>query len=138
MREKLKKARLEKGMTLDELAKGAGTTFQQINKLEKGERKLSLEWIERIAPALGISPAALLPDDWDIGASEPEPLDIPTLSTILEYVLAHPLTKKMGHKWVAAQVMIWYETARKEPETWKDKLKDMLDIRLKEEELNKP
>lgn len=36
------------------------TSGQQIEKLEKGQRQLTVEWIERIAVALDVDPAALV------------------------------------------------------------------------------
>jgi transcriptional regulator with XRE-family HTH domain len=36
------------------------TSRQQIEKLEKGERPLTVDWIERIAVALEVDPAALV------------------------------------------------------------------------------
>lgn len=47
-------------LTLDHVAGIAGTTPQQISKLEKGERRLTTDWMERIAPAFGVDPAELL------------------------------------------------------------------------------
>lgn len=36
------------------------TSGQQIEKLEKGDRRLTVEWIERLARALGVDPAELI------------------------------------------------------------------------------
>jgi transcriptional regulator with XRE-family HTH domain len=36
------------------------TSSQQIERLEKGERRLTVEWIERIAKGLGVDPAELI------------------------------------------------------------------------------
>lgn len=47
-------------MTLEQLARAAGTTAAQISKLEKGERRLTVDWIARLAPPLGIEMADLL------------------------------------------------------------------------------
>lgn len=41
------------------------TNYQQIEKLELGERRLTIEWLERIAKALRVDPAMLV-------AGEPE------------------------------------------------------------------
>jgi transcriptional regulator with XRE-family HTH domain len=49
-------------MTLDQVAIAAGTTAQQIHKLETGRRRLTDVWMRKIAPALGVRPAALLID----------------------------------------------------------------------------
>lgn len=40
-------------MTLAQTAQGAGTTAAQIMKLENGDRRLTLDWLERLSRALG-------------------------------------------------------------------------------------
>ena len=47
-------------MSQEALATSANTSAQQIDRLEKGQRKLSLEWIERLAPALGVEPLEII------------------------------------------------------------------------------
>lgn len=54
--------RRERGLSLAALAKAAGTTKAQIQKLERGDRRLSLEWMERLADALAVKPSDLLPE----------------------------------------------------------------------------
>jgi transcriptional regulator with XRE-family HTH domain len=49
-------------MTLDQLAERVGTSFQQIARLETGDRRLAEVWMRKIAPALGVRPADLLAD----------------------------------------------------------------------------
>lgn len=44
---------------MDALARLAGTSASQINKLEKGERRLSQGWMVRIGAALGVPPGQL-------------------------------------------------------------------------------
>ena len=55
--------RVEKGLSLTDLARLAGTTKAQIQKLERGERRLSLQWMSRLARALGVKMSDLLPED---------------------------------------------------------------------------
>jgi transcriptional regulator with XRE-family HTH domain len=45
-------------MTLEDLAELVGTSAQQISRLEKGERRLTQEWMQRIAAVLPNSPNA--------------------------------------------------------------------------------
>ena len=45
-----------------ELAQRAGTSSSQINKLEKGQVRLTAEWMTRLAAALGCRTIDLLPD----------------------------------------------------------------------------
>jgi repressor LexA len=52
--------RAERGWSLAELADRAGTTASQIMKLEKSQRKLDLNWIERLAKAFGIPTGELM------------------------------------------------------------------------------
>ena len=47
-------------MTRVKLAELAGTSPQQIEKLEKGEREMTRPWAERLAPHLGVSPEFLV------------------------------------------------------------------------------
>lgn len=49
------------GLSMQALADRVGTTAPQINKLEKGERRLTLDWMTRLAAALDIEPKDLLP-----------------------------------------------------------------------------
>ncbi len=59
----LRRYRKQRGFTQSELAKMAGTSHPQIQRLETGERKLTLEWAETLAPHLKVHPANLLFDD---------------------------------------------------------------------------
>ncbi|WP_103728909.1 LexA family transcriptional regulator [Novosphingobium sp. HII-3] len=52
--------RAERGWSLAELAERAGTTASQIMKLEKSQRRLDLNWIERLACAFEISSTELM------------------------------------------------------------------------------
>lgn len=56
----LRDLRIQKGLSLQYVATHAGTTKSQIDKLEKGERRLTVEWLIRISKALGIDPADFL------------------------------------------------------------------------------
>lgn len=58
----IKAARLAKGLSLEKVAARCDppTSYQQLQKLEKAARPISIEWIERIAAALEIDPMSLL------------------------------------------------------------------------------
>lgn len=56
----LREKRQAAGLTQSELAKLVGTSGQNIGLIERGERRLSKEWAERIAPHLGCTPIDLL------------------------------------------------------------------------------
>lgn len=50
-----------RGMKQAELARLANVTVSALNKVVKGTRGLDQEWMRRLAPHLGVSPAELLP-----------------------------------------------------------------------------
>ena len=59
---RIRDIRKAKGLTLADLAAACSppTTAQTIGRLETGTRQLSLGWMNRIAAALGVEPAALM------------------------------------------------------------------------------
>ena len=62
MRNQIKRLREARALTQEELASRVGTSFQQISRLESGQRKLSQEWMDRISAALGVHPYLLIDD----------------------------------------------------------------------------
>src|SRR5437588_10979530 len=54
-------------LSMQALADRAGTSAPQINKLEKGERRLTVDWMVRIGKALGVDPTELLPPNLTSG-----------------------------------------------------------------------
>ncbi|WP_173931362.1 LexA family transcriptional regulator [Chelativorans sp. Marseille-P2723] len=56
----LRNLRIKKGLSQSALAELVGTSQPQIRRLEAGERKLTKEWAERIAPHLGVTPEMLI------------------------------------------------------------------------------
>jgi len=62
MANRLREWRLARGVTLERLAAAVGTDKTQISRLETGQRRLTLEWMERIARALKCRPADLMGD----------------------------------------------------------------------------
>jgi transcriptional regulator with XRE-family HTH domain len=63
MPNKIRQLRDEKGFTLEQVAEAVDTSVQQLSRLERGERRLTVEWMDRIASALGVAPAALLTNE---------------------------------------------------------------------------
>jgi transcriptional regulator with XRE-family HTH domain len=57
---RIRELRTARGLTLKRLAELVGTSNQQISHLEKGRRRLTLDWMERIAGALECHPSDLL------------------------------------------------------------------------------
>jgi DNA-binding Xre family transcriptional regulator len=52
--------RKQRGLTLQHVADAVGTTPQTIQRLETGNMSVSVDWLERIAIALDLTPAELL------------------------------------------------------------------------------
>ncbi|KPF64903.1 helix-turn-helix domain-containing protein [Porphyrobacter sp. AAP60] len=87
MTNRIRDIRKAKGLTLADLAAACDppTTAQTIGRLETGMRSLSLTWMNRIAPALGVDPASLMRADTaapaqiiaELGAHGPEALTAP-------------------------------------------------------------
>lgn len=65
--EKLREAR---GWARPELGRRMNTSPQQIERLEKGQRKLSQDWIDRAAVAFGVTPAEII--SGEVGAVVPD------------------------------------------------------------------
>lgn len=61
MSNRIKELRERRGLTQEKLAEVAQTTRSQIVKLERGERRLTVDWMRRLAPFLDCLPADLLP-----------------------------------------------------------------------------
>lgn len=57
MKNRIKILRKERGFTLDALADLIGTSATQVQRLETGERRLNVDWIEKISKALEVLPA---------------------------------------------------------------------------------
>ena len=60
MRNNLLQARLARGLSQQELADRAETSGQQISRLEKSERRLTMDWVRRLSRALGCTDAEIL------------------------------------------------------------------------------
>lgn len=60
MQNRIKEHRERMGWTQPQLAEAAGTTPQQISRLERSERRLSDKWLAPIAKALDVPKGSLL------------------------------------------------------------------------------
>lgn len=60
MGNKIKELRKKKGLTQEALASKINCTTSQVIKLERGERRLSDVWLDRLAPALDATRAEIL------------------------------------------------------------------------------
>ncbi len=61
--ENLRKARLAKKLSQEDLAELANLHRTYVGSVERAERNISIDNIERLAIALGVSPASLLKGD---------------------------------------------------------------------------
>lgn len=57
---RVRSLRIERGFSQTVLAEAIGTTFQQVQKYEKGVNRISGARIMQIAAAFGVAPAAIL------------------------------------------------------------------------------
>jgi transcriptional regulator with XRE-family HTH domain len=78
----LQSARHQRGMSLQELAEKMGTTKSQVDKLEKGERRLTVEWLLKMAEALHLSPATVFGAEQE--SSSWETVASPAVTTLEE------------------------------------------------------
>lgn len=110
--EKLREAR---GWARPELAKRMGTSPQQVERLEKGQRKLSQEWIDKAAHAFSVTPADIISEGVSLVVAEQpvaksvdagEVVEITRLdlslpmgpgATVDDYVEEEPIAFDMGY-----------------------------------------
>lgn len=59
----IERLRTEAGWSRPTLAARMGTSPQQVERLEKGQRRLTTDWIEKAASALGVAPTAIISND---------------------------------------------------------------------------
>jgi transcriptional regulator with XRE-family HTH domain len=90
--QKLHLLRIQKNLSLQALAEKIGTTKSQVDKLEKGDRRLTIEWLQKLCDALDVTPASLFEgEEGDTIAtlmlkntSYPESAAAPYIATIAE------------------------------------------------------
>jgi transcriptional regulator with XRE-family HTH domain len=80
MANRIKEWRLKRGLSMQALAERVGTSRQQVHKLERGERRLTEDWMRRLGNILECAPADLLSPDFDrtsgfADGSLPEPIE---------------------------------------------------------------
>ena len=95
---RIAKVRNARGMTQQELADQVGAHWITISKLERGIIKLTTEWMEKLAPPLGVHPWELLasPLRTDLGETE----SIPFLGLAKSLPL---LSDEFGGRWMTVQ-----------------------------------
>lgn len=76
--QRIRALRTERRLTQKELARRAEIAAPNLNRIEKGQKGLSMESLERLAGALGVQPAELLRD----------PTEEPDVGALVEALLA--------------------------------------------------
>jgi transcriptional regulator with XRE-family HTH domain len=79
--------RQDQGLSLVALAAKVGVTSQQISHLELGKRQLTVDWLTRLADALGCHPWAIVSPELAARWTEPE-------KALLEAFRALPESKR--------------------------------------------
>ncbi|CAO3407431.1 XRE family transcriptional regulator [Azospirillum largimobile] len=77
----MRELRQAAGMSQEKLAELAGTSQPQINKLETGQRKMTVDWAVKLAQPLGVEPAVLLGLDLPAAPMAARPAMPPLLRT---------------------------------------------------------
>lgn len=57
MQNRIKELRKQRGMTQEQLAEALDTSNGMVSMLEKGERRLNTDWLEKLCSALSCSPS---------------------------------------------------------------------------------
>lgn len=65
--ERLRRKRLERGLTQSDIARALGVSFQQVQKFEKGKNRINASQLRRVAERLGAAIAEFYGD----GAAQP-------------------------------------------------------------------
>ena len=88
---RIREWRHRRGLSVEELARRSRTTPSQISKLERGERRLTLDWMTRLAKALACRREDLLPSDLaaSAGADSNLPLDRELLRRMGRALMRH-------------------------------------------------
>lgn len=81
----LKRVRISRGWSQEKLGEALGITFQQIQKYEKGTNRVAVSTLLASAKALGVTPAAILPE-----LATPADADL-TVPTAAEYAMIRGL-----------------------------------------------
>ena len=99
---RIRELRKARGLSGEELAQATGTSVQQIYRLETGARRLTIEWVRRLAKGLGCSEYEFLPE------SAPKGLNCAVLGyiadqqTVTRYEKKQALAPAVGGRDLAA------------------------------------
>jgi len=94
MTNRIRDLRKQNGMSQQALAKRVGTTGQQVGNLESGRRKLTQDWMERLASGLDCRPADLLGAPDMSRATSARPIGPPSGETTMRNATIERRTKE--------------------------------------------
>jgi transcriptional regulator with XRE-family HTH domain len=100
--------RRRKGLSIEELARRSRTTASQISKLERGERRLTVDWMTRLAKGLGCRREDLLPNEAE-NPARPTP-GLPLDRELLRR-MARALTRHLQEEGLTLSPQRFLETA---------------------------
>ena len=92
---KIYSTRVKAGLSQSALAERVGVTFQQVQKYEKGNNRVAVSTLMRLAVALDVKPESLLP----IPDPEGEAVEVeqaPVLGSMVEYAATQRIAKRIG------------------------------------------
>lgn len=104
--ERLLQARTAKGLSQAKLGELAGTSGQQIEKLEKDQRKLTLEWAERLAPHLGCTAKDILFGTAPQPVDKPSPMYIDSPLRLVGFIEAGAWRDVDSHDFLEQEIMV--------------------------------
>lgn len=94
-------------MTQAQLAELAATSQPQIRRLEAGERRLSKEWAQRLAPHLGVAASQLMFGEDDFAPSPAGAVSAPPTDRDVErQVTAHAVHGTGNHRIETAEIQV--------------------------------
>lgn len=86
VRQRVRELRLERGLTQEELCERARISVDAISRIESGSRVPTIETVERIASALGVTPSIFFEDE----APEPLATQPESLRRVVTLLQLHP------------------------------------------------
>ena len=131
IRRKIRELRKEKGLRAEDMAKGMGISRPFYTQLEGGKRRLSVDYIGKIARLLGVSVGELFgetrPHRKDIpkNSKHIKPINVPALRRRLAPLLEEDVDEVMNciQLWVIAPGEVRHsleESVKKKPEDKQD------------------
>lgn len=120
--------------TIDEIAEAAGMSSGYLKQLKKGDRRLNIYYLYKIAMGLGKPPSEVLPKDWQKATTSS--IDEEKMALILELIDTNPELRSESYAKKAKAANIIYTYSNLHPEFTKEKLADMLNFGMQFNQVN--